>query len=251
MIDIGVATSIAKKYDYSWQFTIEFCLKQGLDSIQFYMPTDYIIPNIPSALKIANKYLHLPPNFLANETETFQACDNFVSYYRSNKLIMHQNDSYSPDRLRSIILAFNHKEFQIGLENDGNNSIENYYNLLHAYLSSNMNVFPVLDVHRFFHDFYKIFHFEIILDMIIRILNLCARFEKKVVLHIVDSTTFSSDRLHWCNVFQGLVPYRDIFNYINRKQILIETIIFEYEAENITIESIKKIKEKIIIFSKN
>ena len=38
MIELGVATSVAKDNHFSWQDTVDYALNQNLNSIQFYVP---------------------------------------------------------------------------------------------------------------------------------------------------------------------------------------------------------------------
>ena len=66
MINLGVATSIAKDNQYSWQDTVNFAKSINLTAIQFYLPQNKIIPKISNFKNFNNIYLHLPNDYDVN-----------------------------------------------------------------------------------------------------------------------------------------------------------------------------------------
>ncbi len=60
MFNLGIASSIARKYDYSWEYTVDFCARYKLSLIQFYWQNP--MPRITKleTLNIPLRYLHLP-----------------------------------------------------------------------------------------------------------------------------------------------------------------------------------------------
>lgn len=251
MIDLGVATSIAKRYQYSWQHTINYCLTNGLDAIQFYLLQALSIQNITAGNSISKKYLHLPTNFPENHKNIIAACMQFKSFYKSDKLIVHQNEALTIRNQIDIISKLTDSGFVVGIENEGERDLKLYIKLLEKCKLAQKNFFAVLDIHRFFHDYCKIYACEIIQDEIIRILRWCNDSETSILLHVIDSKSFSGDRQYWCPIFNGLVPYSDIFGYIRDKNISIESIILEYETEYNTMSSIEALRREVIFFNKN
>lgn len=250
MIDLGVSTSIAKKYQYSWKYTIDYCLENNLEAIQFYL-SQIEIPKISAGCTIVKKYLHLPVLLQGNLNPILNACNEYRTYYKSNKLIIHQKESISINSQIKTILLFTNQGYKIGLENDGGDNLKSYFKLIESYYRLDDNVFAVLDVHRFFHNHYHIYPKEIILDEVIRTLKWCKQMNINIVLHAIDSTSFGGDREFWCPIFKGLIPYRDIFFYLVNKEIYIESVIFEFETEDNTSMSITALKKVVKIFGKN
>jgi hypothetical protein len=250
MFDIGVATSIAKKYQYSWQFTIKYCLENNITAIQFYL-SQSSIPKILAGRTIAIKYLHLPAPLRNDLYPILDACNEYRDYYNSDRLIIHQSESLTLKKQIKTIRFFTKQGYKIGIENEGGINLKSYFKLIYACRHLDKNVFVVLDIHRFFHNHYLVYPNEIILDEMIRILKWCKQVGINIVLHIIDSKSLSAGREFWCPLFKGLIPYHEIFFYIRNKEIDIESIIFEFETENDTIMSIEALKNDITIFSKN
>ena len=88
MINLGIASSIAKRYDYSWEYTVDFCARHNLNLIQFYWQNP--IPRIksPKILDIPQRYLHLPVKADTSLTfpEISALCADFSEHYKSNNL---------------------------------------------------------------------------------------------------------------------------------------------------------------------
>ena len=103
MIDLGVATSIAKKNNYSWQDTVDFALKHNLNTIQFYVTQNKIIPQLKNFSNFKNIYLHLPIDYDLFHAELIAYSENFREYFNSNKLIIHQKESLPFDVIKSLI----------------------------------------------------------------------------------------------------------------------------------------------------
>ena len=251
MVDIGVATSIAKKYNYSWDITAQFCEKHLLTAIQFYLSSNFEIPELSLPSTIGKRYLHLPADVYDNPEKYFSVCNRFRSLYQTDKLVLHQDCTFSPNDQVSIIREFNKQGFIVGIENENTKGLSNYLELLKLNISSGNKAFCVLDIHKFFNIFHKDCHLELIKDAITRILSYCKKYDINILLHIIDSKSFQGDRNHWRPMFKGIVPYTEIINYISEKAIDIDAVIFEYENESLVIESLENLKDNVIFFDKN
>ena len=251
MTDLGVATSIAKNNQFSWQDTIDFTLSLKLNSIQFYLPHNKILPEISNIYKFKNIYLHLPNDYDSGLNELISISSEYKKSYKSDKILFHQKESLSNERTLDIIKKFNHQGLVVGIENDGGKELYSYYELIEFFTMNKVKFFAVLDIHRFYHDYYEKHETEMILEMIFKLFNLYSQNKIKIVLHIIDSKSFSSDRNMWVPLLNGIVPYPDIFNLISKKQIDIESIIFEYESKKSVSSSLKNLKKYFSIMNKD
>jgi hypothetical protein len=243
MIDLGVATSILKDNQYSWKDTIDFALSLNLNSIQFYLPKNKIIPRISEINKFKNLYLHLPNDFDSKLDESISYSSSFQKSYRSDKIIFHQNKSISNEKTLILIKKFNDKGLVVGLENDGGQELYSYCDLI-EYLSLNkVKLFSVLDIHRFYFNYYKQYGIDDVHDMIEKLLSLCSESDLGIVLHVVDSKSFNSDRKMWVPLLTGRVPYSEIFNFLSKKEINVDSMIFEFESKAQVLSSIKNFRK--------
>ena len=243
MIDLGVATSIAKDNQYSWQDTVDFANSLDLNTIQFYIPLYKILPKISNIENFKNIYLHLTNDYYTNLNKSISVSSEFIKSYKSNKLIFHQIESISNEKYLDLIKKYNQAGLLVGIENDKGNDLYSYSELI-EYLSKNeVKIFAVIDVHRFFHDYYNKFEDYLILDEILKLLALCSENKINIVLHIIDSKSFKSDHNMWVPFLNGVVPYSRIFDFILNKNINIESVIFEYESKEPVVSSLTNFKK--------
>jgi hypothetical protein len=243
MIDLGVATSIAKDNQYSWQDTVNFANSLDLNTIQFYVPRNKIIPKISNIENFNNIYLHLPNDYYTYLNESVSGSTNFVKLYKSNKIIIHQNESISNKKYLDLIKNSNQAGLLVGIENDGGKDLYSYSELIKYLNTSEIKPFAVIDVHRFFHDYFNKYKEDFILDEILKLLVLCKRNNINIVLHIIDSKSFNSDHNMWVPFLNGSIPYSRIFEFISNKNIIIESLVFEYESKGLVLTSVKNFKK--------
>jgi hypothetical protein len=243
MIDLGVATSVAKDNHYSWQDTIDFANSLDLNTIQFYVPHNKILPTILNIENFKNIYLHLTNDYSDALNKSISISSEFKKSYKSNKIIIHQNESFSNKKHLDLTNNFNQAGSLVGIENDGGNDLYSYSELIKYLNTSEIKFFAVIDVHRFFHDNYNKIKEDLILDEILKLLVLCTENEINIVLHIIDSRSFNSDHNMWVPFLKGNVPFSKLFEFILNKNIIIESLIFEYESKGMVLSSVKNFKE--------
>jgi hypothetical protein len=245
MFNLGVATSIAKNDQYSWDFTIDFCIRHDLDLIQFFWQNPIPRINLPEILDIPQRFLHLPveSNSAISFPQLSALCTDFATYYKSNRLILHQQiDCHHEveDKWIEQLAALN---FSIGLENDYSKSLTGFQSALSVFQRKRHPIFVVFDIHKFFNRFYQVHTKEQILQTIADLFLFSRELNLTMILHIIDSGSFDADRNSWCPVFAGILPYRQIFNLIKKYQVDCAGLILEYEDELMATESIKLLRE--------
>jgi len=246
MFDIGIATSIAKHKNYSWSYTAKCANTLNVTSVQLYLPSDNIIPDIRNTKNYSNRYLHLPNDYFIKISTYLDCIKIFQKRYKSSKIIIHQNDNLNKDQYSEIISLFNKNSIMVGMENESYTEIDTYLDLVESLSKANDNVFAVLDVHRFYHNFHGRFDRLKITNAIMTFIDFCAKNQLKVVIHVIDSISYDSDRKKWVPVFHGIVPYKEIFNYLLKIELPIESIILEYESMENIIESINNINSFLL-----
>lgn len=243
MIDIGVATSVARDNSFSWDDTVDFTLFHKLNSIQFYVPQNKILTKIPDHKYFKNIYLHLPIEYDLNTDELLVFASNFKTYFNSNKLIIHQKESLSLQETFEIIEKYNNAGFFVGIENEGSQDINSYFDLINFLSWQKCKFFVVPDIHRFYFNFALKHDESIIYKKIIKIFKYCNNSDIKIILHVIDSMSFKSNRNDWIPIFEGIVPYSRLFKFISNHHINIESLIFEYENYDHVTNSLENIKK--------
>jgi len=243
MFNLGVAVSIAKKPLYSWEYTIDFCTTNRLSLIQFYW--QYPLPLIKrsEALRLQNRYLHLPGNLKMIESlpDFSLAYRGFNKYYESNKLIIHQQGDGGSVHDDSLIRQLNTLNCLVGFENHHSESLNGYTSSLYAWHQKQYRIFVVFDVHKFFNRFYRKYSVKEILQAIRRLFLCCRELNLTLLLHIIDSKSFQANEAQWCPVFEGIVPYEEIFDLLLNKPVKCEGLILEYQDEIMALESINRL----------
>jgi len=243
MIDLGVATSIAKENNFSWQDTVDFAIRYNLSTIQFYLTQNNNLPKTSNYSNFKNIYLHLPLEYDLKIKELILFALDFRKLYDSNKLIIHQKESLSFLETYEIIKIYNQAGFVVGIENEGNKDLRSYQKFI-QYLSKNKsNFFVVPDIHRLYFNYAKNYSEKEIYNEICDIFDLCKVNESRIVLHVIDSISYKSNRNDWVAMFKGILPYSNLLNFISKKRIDIESMIFEYESPNPVIKSLENLKK--------
>lgn len=230
MIDLGVGTNIASINQFSWQDTVNFTNYYNLNTIQFYIPEDILLPQLSEYSRYKNCYLHFPNDYDVNLEKYITFSKKFQKLYQSSKVIIHQKESQSIEETKYIIDKCNLHNLAVGIENEGSADLYSYFKLIEYLQISKLKIFAVIDIHRFYYNYISKCKAAEIFDMIGNLLSFCNSTKIKNVLHIIDSNSFNSDREDWVPIFEGIIPYAKLLEYIFKENIYIESIVFEYES---------------------
>jgi hypothetical protein len=243
MYTLGIATSVAKHRHYSWAATLDFLTTHHLQTIQFYWQNP--LPRLaPKSIKECQKiYLHLDEITGANFAGTLRGCREFSRYYSADAIIVHQQKSYVGTDLFTVISTLNSAGFTVGIENHDLKEPAEFKNTVIKARHRNYTIFIVLDIHKFFNRLIRKLSPEQILGAVQEMLRLGKQLNLTIVLHIIDSYSFTATRKKWCPIFAGIVPYTQIFDFMQREGILDAELILEYEEESMTVESIKRLRK--------
>ena len=242
MFNLGVASSVAKEYDYSWQHTADIAASFNLTALQLYLHNTDSIEYVPGVTRFNQIYLHLPDIAYKSAPAVSDICIKFRNYYSSNNLIIHQPHLQTAKGFIDGLDELVDKGFRIGIENHKTTDLHAYFELL-QHIKGKGCYYAVMDIHKFFYNFYQNVDLEVILETLRSLLHLCKKENIGVVLHLIDSISYSGGREFWQPIFNGILPYRDIFDYILDRGIEIEAVIFEYENEAHIQQSVKHIQQ--------
>jgi hypothetical protein len=232
---LGLASSVAKEFNWSWAETVRMCRETGAGAVQFYLSGEQDIPDIPTGIK--KIYLHLAPDF--DYASHYELLSRVCTQLPLNGLIIHRVDpvfSRIPDLISLSRIA------PVFVENHSGSTPSVLKQELVSLGSEGLRINPVIDVHRFFNNFHPHFTRAQILTEIFALLEWAWGSGRKIVLHIIDSHRFDSDRSEWCVTGDGIIPYVELFQFIAVKNIEIEAAILEYESIQFLNNSLKNIQ---------
>lgn len=243
MIDLGVATSIASNNHYSWQDTVNFTKDYNLNTIQFYIPQETVLPQLSEYSDYKNCYLHFPNDYNVNLEKYIKFSKKFKLFYNTKKVIIHQKEDQVLRETKIIVNKCNLNNLAVGIENEGSAELYSYFKLIEYLQKSKLNIFAVIDIHRFYYNYISKYKSEEFIEMITKLLRFCHSSKINIILHVIDSKSFNSNRYDWVPIFEGIIPYSKLLDYIFKENIYIESIIFEYESLFNVIKSLENMKK--------
>jgi len=233
---IGVASSVAKQFGYSWQKTLEFARKEHLNPIQLYLPQQLTAEHIRiiSQLKAEDLYLHLPVKF---NKESIQ---QIVQKKEFSATLFIQHEKY----LANDDLDFlQNSSLKLGVENDSDSEVGSFLKFIKRLNERGLLQSAVLDIPRFYKQFHKKNSVESITAEIVKVLKFCSYERIPVIFIIIDSISFSMDREEWTVLFNGLVPWKKIFIAGKKLYIPLKSYLFEYEDYDMVKKSVIALRE--------
>ncbi|MGD9898942.1 MAG: hypothetical protein AB7T22_07410 [Calditrichaceae bacterium] len=229
----GIASSIARDHSYSWSKTISYARELKFNTVQLYLPDFKNISKayrevLPDIEYFKEVYFHLPPD---------NKCLRYIHPDMKNCLFV-QHERFINIGLMQII---SDNEGSLGVENDNPLEISTLINRIEEAANHNVDVHAVIDPSRYYHYFYSHLSIETITAEIIDVLKYCSTNNIPVILHIIDHNQFNAHRSNWTPLFEGVIPWPEIFEYIIRNRIQLRSVIFEYEIPEHTRQSINNL----------
>jgi len=242
---IGIASSIAKPFGYSWSRTLEAASRLNLSLVQFYIPEDrQELLNQLSSVKSAKTggfeiYFHLPNvsdmEFLLNSLQ-------LINEYFPDKLYIIHERLFDP-KLIGFLAPL---KLQIAIENDSATSDILYYHKLLGQLNgSGINFTAVFDYSRFYIQFASGNKVNEIENQAMEIIRFCQRTKTTLLFHVIDHSDQNAMRENWTVLFDGLLSWKDLISYALKETDVLKSLIFEYEDYDQTEKSIERLKSWI------
>jgi len=241
---LGLASSVAKAWDFSWDKIIELASRSNFQQIQLYLSEQHLRTSTASFLKNVQLkftvHLHLPPSLLPEEK-----WNDFLLLLHKNihsRIYLIQHQPFGDD-LNQFLNKFPFENFLPGIENDLPNQwpldFLNWFLKVKSYVPEAL---PVVDVPRFFHQAAPKSDFAEIAIQVIELIRRLQQMNKPFILHAIDHPINNTDRPFWQPLLLGELPWSEILNLVKLKPDLLKCLMFEYENWNMVQDSIQNLK---------
>ncbi len=242
---LGLASSVAKAWDFSWEKTIELASRSNFSQIQLYLSEQHLRPSTVSLLKNVQLkftlHLHLPPSLSPEKWNDFLL---LLHKNIDSKIYLIQHQPFWDD-LNQLLKNLPSENFVSGIENDLPNQWP--LNFLHWFLVKVKSHVPkaltVIDVPRFFHQAAPEADFTEIAAQIVELIRQLQQMNQHFILHAIDHPKGKTDRPFWQPLLQGELPWPEILNLVKLKPDLLKCLMLEYENWDMVQDSIQTLKK--------
>jgi sugar phosphate isomerase/epimerase len=259
-MNIAVATSIfaESRIKYDPFETIKFAEENKIPAIQFFID-EKKQGNLPEIDKIRDLCQKSAIKILCHSSKRIGSASHDTAHCKAlatifpheadKKCIFHFDENADIDLMISdceklvnfglvpCIENFYDDKTRHGL--DAN--MEKYLAFFDIIKEKNIPVIPVIDFPRLFVEEFTNFHPIALAEQLIQ------KFAKqKMIIHAIDSVSpHQDDRNNWCVVGseEGIVGWKDIFEYIKKQSVSVEYTVLEYENIDNIQESIQNLEK--------
>lgn len=116
-----------------------------------------------------------------------------------------------------------------------------YTQVFHRAKEKNLKIIPVIDFPRLF--IKPLFQNIDALFMTKILLHDLSLATDEIFLHIIDFAKHTQKRDEWLPVMEGIMPYKDIFSYLEKYKFQVLSAILEFENLEIGTKSIKTLSD--------
>lgn len=236
LIPIGIASSVTKTSSFDWMKTIEIANELDITVIQLHL--NQFNPEFNWQMNLAERfnqiYIHLPANF--NNSHPFI---DYINKISSVPLLI-QHEQYLS---KSDISFFLDTRISLGYENDQQNNLYAYFDQIKDLDSMGINLSAVIDLPRFYHQFFNKLTEQEIYNHLVNILKRCKCLKIPVIIHAIDIADYQPNHANWIPIFEGILPWERFLSFLIEKSIPVKSIIFEYEDELNTKKSVYSLRE--------
>ncbi len=236
---VGIATSVAKEYGFSWQRTIEWARSAHLKHIQFFINPQTLKQDIVTYLKYAQgvqAYFHLPPQ--AGEATVHYCLQTLCGFIGDGPIIIVQHQQWAHTVQR--FLSF-YPRMILAIENDDDQSMPlSFQRFLEAEVLPT-GCWAVLDIPRFYHQAPETFSHREITLQIDQLLEFIRRHTLPFLVHAIDQTEQGGQRRFWQPFLQGDLPWLHYLKKFKNMSEELKCLLFEYENWDMAKEGIERI----------
>ncbi len=243
-IPFGIASSVSANLDFDPLDTLAFARHHRFGSVQINLSEqDLQNASLKKVLQSSNDISHrlffhsrsrLNNRFL--KSRYADQLQRFLEAVGENHFILHFDEQVHVEEACRVVRILSEQGFQIYLENyfesSGHDASEKNlkkYLALFTLLNSGKNVlWPVLDIVRFF-DPERCFTQRESLTWCYQLFNYFANRNQPILLHLVDVHDLSQSHKRFCAVMEGQLPYAELFRFLHKNRIPIQSMIFEFE----------------------
>ena len=239
---VGIATSVAKEYGFSWQKTIEWALSEKLEHIQFFINPQTLKQDLIFYLKYAQglqAYFHLPSQ--AGEATVHYCLHTLRSLLGKAPIVLVQHQQWAQTVQR--FLPF-YSEMILAVENDSPETEPHaFMDFLQTQVLPHQN-WAVLDIPRFYFQAPGRISSRDITAQIDLLIEFLGKHSVPFLIHAIDQTDRGGDRSHWKPFLQGDLPWLHFIGKIKNVCSELKCLLFEYENWDMAKEGIERITNR-------
>ncbi len=245
-IPLGIANSVSSNFGYDPLDTIQFASQSQFGIIQIYLSEQMVedaklMKQLHHDLKAADfslVYFHLEGYLNQQQVKEsyFSKIIQLLEPYEEPKFVIHFDENEGLEEMLDVVGHLSENNGRYYLENyfqgkgkeDAEKNIRKYMALFTLANSQEIHLLPALDLPRFFREDIKFTRDEA-LQWCFQIINFFGNRQIPILFHWIDVKDRQQDRLSFCPMGEGIIPYEEILNFINKTQPQVEAAILEYE----------------------
>ena len=256
--EIGIATSFFAHDKFNSKNTLSYAKEQNINWVQLFL-SDYYEENpekIIELQKIAEKnkakIIYHSPYLLNLASQDEKHAKNLCLFFPENQkkyAVFHFDENETIENALKTISFYNSFDIIVCLENfyklktkDGFIKNQNTYTqVIHRAIEKNLKIIPVIDFPRLFiKPLYETIDALFMTEVLLHDLSLATN---EIFLHLIDFAKHTQERDEWLPVIEGIMPYKDIFSYLEKYNFQVLSAILEFENLEIGTKSIKTLSD--------
>lgn len=240
---LGIATSVARNENFSWQVTLQRARETNIRQVQFYIKdatglTEALQELVRSGPQIF-PYFHLPPSDDARQIG--EILTHLAQHFPEQFIVIqHQPFIGGLQKLQKMF-----PRMVIAVENDAPQQTPRDLLRFAEETSVSESFWTVIDVARFYHQAPPLLSNEALQTQILELLVFLQKKSIPFLIHAIDIKNRQPQRENWCPLFDGLIPWHFILKTLRKSSDLLKCFLFEYEDWNMCLESIRRFRERV------
>ncbi|QEN03159.1 hypothetical protein EW093_00055 [Thiospirochaeta perfilievii] len=240
--NISLSTSLSYKHNWDPIYSIEITKKLDLDYIQIFLGDNFFIDdqlgkNINHSYTNSLNFLLHAPTYLNRKALNPDLLHVVKSIKPQKSLVVFHHDYTAPIKdILDIVKTLNNHGITPLLENfyplkcDILKCIEHYKEIILLFKRERLQLYPLLDIPRLFISWISskidpMYKTKELLTYI-KFLNL------PLYLHLIDTSDSDQNRSSWTSLGSGIIPYNELFDFIEELGLDIQIAVLEYEEED-------------------
>lgn len=240
-METKLSLSTALSWDHNWDpiYSLKLTREYKVGHCQLYINKNFSEEKINEIKSFNLNYIfHSPCNIDDNalDNDEIKVIKSLAS--GNDPLVVYHHDYTFPvDKSLEIVKKLNDEGITVLLENfyasrdqhDVRENIESYKRLIIEAHFNELKLIPLIDIPRLF-----IQGINSVLnpyDETISLLNLINSLGSTLYLHLIDAKNDNQSRESWCAIGEGYIPYKKIFSYLKKTNMIIPLTVLEYEDE--------------------
>ncbi len=240
---LGIATSVARDENFSWQVTLQRARKANIRHVQFYIKKTTglaeALQNLISGSSQIFPYFHLPPS--EDEGQISEILTTLSRYFPRRFVVIQHQPFW--ETLHTMQGAF--PAMIIAVENDAPKQTPHDFLRFAEKTFTSKSFWAVVDVARFYHQAPPLLTDRALEKQILDLFVFLQEKSIPFLIHAIDIKNRQPQRENWCPLFDGRIPWHNFLKALRKSSDLLKSFLFEYENWNMCLSSIRRLREEI------